>query len=341
MLSPKISVLMPLYNGESHITDAIDSILSQTFKDFELVIINDGSTDSSRALVKSYNDRRIHLIDNQENLGLSASLNLGLNESCGQYIARMDCDDISLPNRLEVQFNFMENNPEITTCGSWVKTIGHRSGQIWNYPMTPDEVKCQLLFECPLAHPTVIFRAKDIRDSHSYYDESYQYSEDYEFWIRLSKQFSLANIGEILLLYRCHNQQFTTQFSNNLRQSSNKLRASQLEYLGVNYSTDEVQLHQQIGAWQFQKNRDFIQKTQLWLYKLNLVNQETQIYPQASFSRILGRRWFVVCLTATCLGLWIWKTFWQSPLSSAANLTLREKIAFGVKCGVKFEHRID
>ena len=114
---------MPVYNGERYLREAIDSILNQTFKDFEFLIINDGSTDLSVEIIESYADKRISLAHNGQNLGLITTLNRGFDLACGEYIARMDCDDISLPDRLEKQVVFMDNHPEIGICGSWVSAI--------------------------------------------------------------------------------------------------------------------------------------------------------------------------------------------------------------------------
>ena len=123
-MNPLVTVLMSVYNGEKYLERAIKSILNQTFKDFEFLIINDGSTDNSVKIIQSFNDLRLRLIHNESNIGLIKTLNKGLKLSNGKYIARMDCDDISLPKRLSIQASFMEKYPEIGVCGSWVKIIG-------------------------------------------------------------------------------------------------------------------------------------------------------------------------------------------------------------------------
>ena len=122
-MNPKVTVLMPVYNCEKYLRESIESILNQTFKDFEFLIINDGSSDKSAEIVESYNDNRINFVQNEKNIGLAASLNRGLDIAKGEYIARMDADDISLPERLEKQVRFMETNPQIGICGQLDKNL--------------------------------------------------------------------------------------------------------------------------------------------------------------------------------------------------------------------------
>ena len=122
--TPKITVLMPVYNGEKYLKESIESILKQTFRDFEFLIINDTSTDESEKIIRSFKDSRIKLIKNEKNIGLTKSLNKGLDLAKGEYMARMDADDISLPKRLEIQVAFMDKNPKIGVIGAWAKVIG-------------------------------------------------------------------------------------------------------------------------------------------------------------------------------------------------------------------------
>jgi glycosyltransferase involved in cell wall biosynthesis len=338
---PKVTILMPVYNGEYFLNESINSILNQKFNDFEFLIINDGSKDKSIDIINSYRDDRIKIINNANNQGLISILNQGIKISRGQYIARMDCDDISLSHRLITQVNFMDSHPNIDVCGSWVKTIGDLDGQIWRYPVLPNEIKCQLFFECPLAHPTVMIRKTSIQSKNFYYDEAYQHAEDYELWERSSRELMFANIGEVLLLYRCHTQQVVSKHALINRKLSDQIRLNQLNRLGIVPSTNQETLHHSISTWNFSKTMFFIKSADDWLQHLNEANQVMSIYPKIEFSKIVGRRWFYICLTATNLGFVVWRQFWQSPLSIAADLTLKEQISFGVKCGIKFKHKVN
>ena len=201
----RVTVLMPVYNGERFLREAIDSILNQSYQDFEFLIIDNASTDQSRNIVLSYNDKRIQFIQNSENLGLEKSLNKGIRQAKGEYIVRMDCDDISLPQRLQKQIDFMDTNPRVAVCGSWVETFGD-DNNIWKFPLNNEEICCGLLFYSALAHPSVVLRKDLFVDNKFFYDElqRFEWAEDYELWVRISQKHELANIGEVLLLHCLH-----------------------------------------------------------------------------------------------------------------------------------------
>lgn len=197
---------MSVYNGEKYLSEAIESILNQTFKDFEFLIINDGSTDSSREIILSYDDYRIKLIENDNNIGLTKSLNKGVDIACGKYIARMDADDISMPERLEKQVDFMENHEDIAVCGSWFSVIDDKGNIL-------SEVKTQinheflffeLFFKNPIGHATTIMR-KSVIEHIGRYDPDYVVTQDYYLWFRIIESgYKIHNIDRVLIYYRKH-----------------------------------------------------------------------------------------------------------------------------------------
>ena len=165
---PKITVLMTVYNGERYLKECMDSVLGQTFRDFEFLIIDDYSTDSSRDLIKSYKDSRIRLIENEKNLNQVRSLNIGLEQARGQYVARMDQDDIMLRDRLERQVNFLDKNTDISVVGTWGEVIDEK-GKVFTkacLPLRNEEIVGRVLF-CGyfLMHPSVVFRKDVIMDA--------------------------------------------------------------------------------------------------------------------------------------------------------------------------------
>lgn len=213
---PKVTVLMPVYNGEKYLHKAINSILSQTFQDFEFLIVNDGSTDNSLEIIISYQDDRIRVINNVNNLGISQSLNKGLNLAQGEYIARMDCDDISLPNRLCTQVDFLNCNPEIIVVGSYMELIdseGYKTEQQYLYPLTNENIIYSMLYSNPLGHPSVMFRRKEVIKIGGYRlkkEWNNLSTEDYDLWLRLAiHNYALANIPECLIYYRDHPDSLT------------------------------------------------------------------------------------------------------------------------------------
>lgn len=202
---PRVSVLMPIYNGEKYLRQAIDSILRQTFTDFEFLIINDGSTDSSAELIESYNDPRIRLVHNKTNLKLIETLNKGIKLARGQYIARMDCDDISLPERLAKQVAFMDAHPEVGVLGTGFYFMGSDGKLSYKvlFPIKHHLLRWGLCFYCPICHPSVLMR-KDAIVKVDGYDPEMFHVEDYDLWYRLSKKTKLANLSDILLYLRKH-----------------------------------------------------------------------------------------------------------------------------------------
>ena len=196
----KISVIMPVYNTpEEWLRESIESILNQTYKDFEFLIIDDGSTNNVPNILAEYaeKDSRIKIILG-EHKGISNALNKGLDLSNGDFIARMDGDDISLPNRFERQIEFLNNNSEISICGTGIKFFPNEKNSYY-----PDKIGIvELLNFCCIAHPTVMMRKKDLLKYNLKYDESFKSSEDYELWSRAIKYVNIANISDVLLHYR-------------------------------------------------------------------------------------------------------------------------------------------
>lgn len=197
---------MPAYNAELYVREAIASILNQTLSDFEFIIYNDGSTDSTDEIIQSFNDDRIVYINNRENKGYLVLLNEGLNIARGRYIARMDADDISSPDRFEQQFNFLESHPNVGICGSWYEFIGEKSG-VERRPERFEEIQYHLFYGCPLTHPTIMLRNQFIQQFGLRYDEKYYYAEDHEFFFRASFHFEIVNLPLVLLKYRIHSTQ--------------------------------------------------------------------------------------------------------------------------------------
>lgn len=207
---PKISVLLPAYNAEKYLNQAIESILNQTLEDFELLIIDDASTDHTATIIASYQDPRIRVIRNPTNLGLTKSLNLGLHQSQGNFIARLDADDISLPQRLAQQIYFLEQHPETVLVGSLSKLI-NGAGETFDYqksPTDPEIIKFSLLFGNPITHSSIFFRKKPILEMGGY-NERFRYAQDFELYSRLVTKYQLTVLPELLVKYRSHDQSLT------------------------------------------------------------------------------------------------------------------------------------
>ena len=198
---------MSVYNGERYLREAIDSILNQTFSDFEFIIVDDGSMDSSLEIIRAYNDERIRLIRNERNLGLTASLNKGLDQSRGEYVARMDCDDVSLPERLARQVAFMDANPKVGASSTWALDIDAEGNVLRRRKALVGAQLDNFYWRTPLIHPSAIIRFSQFKELR--YDERIRYAQDYDLWLRIKERSSLANLPECLLLYRVHDESIT------------------------------------------------------------------------------------------------------------------------------------
>ncbi len=209
--NPSVSVVMPVLNGEKYLSSSIKSVLEQTFRDFELIIINDGSTDKTEQIIKSFNDPRIIYIKNDGNKGLAISFNIGINASNGKFIARMDADDICEKARFEKQLNFLESNPSVGIVGSSVIMIDEEGKKIkvLKREISHINIKWSSLFSTPMFHPSVMGKTEIFKNN--LYDEDFKNSEDYELWSRLlfSTNIIFANIKEPLLRYRVFPNSFT------------------------------------------------------------------------------------------------------------------------------------
>jgi len=202
-MNPEITVLMSVYNGEKYLREAIESILNQTYKNFEFLIINDGSADSSRDIILSYNDPRIRLVDNEQNIGFTRSLNRGLKLARGRYIARMDADDISISTRLEKEVAFLNQNRNVGLVGTYYLMI-NEDGKVLHTikcSIVSKDIKENILEGSQFGHGSVLLRAECIRKVGPYRDE-FKSAQDYDLWLRISEVYDVANIPEILYKWR-------------------------------------------------------------------------------------------------------------------------------------------
>ncbi len=214
MSKPSVSVLMSVYNGEHYLQEAVESVLQQTYTDYEFIIIDDGSKDRTWELLNSFNDPRIRLVRNEKNIGLTQSLNKGIQMSRGDYLARQDADDISTSERLALQMRFLEEHPGVGVLGTWIAYIdkkGERMG-IWATPGSPLLISWSLLFGNCIAHPSVIMRRSLLQQGMRYRPE-FPYAQDYDLWVRLNTKTQLANLTDVLYWRRIHEEMISAKYS--------------------------------------------------------------------------------------------------------------------------------
>lgn len=228
--TPLVSVVMAAYNEEKYIHEAIESILHQTYTNFEFIIINDGSTDRTEEIILSYTDPRIRYVRNEENLRLIASLNKGLALSTGKYIARMDSDDISMPERLQKQVAFMEANPSIGISGAQLVVFGSEDSTM-NYPLEHEDLQLRLLITSCFPNNLVIFRNELVKKHTLAFTEGYHHGEDYKFWTQWLQITTGANLPEYLVKYRFHPSSVSHKFKDVQRQTRNRIRVEYVSEL--------------------------------------------------------------------------------------------------------------
>lgn len=203
MAKPLVTVLMPVYNAEKYLREAIDSILNQTFTEYEFLIIDDGSSDSSISIIESYSDPRIRFVRNEKNMGISATLNKGIEMASAELIARMDADDISYPQRLQKQYDYFQTNADCVLLSAWAKVITERNNHVRTEKYRSRLHYYNLTFECWMYHPTVMYTRTAVMDVGMY---SIPYAEDFELFWQLSRKYKIACLEEVLIDYRITDQ---------------------------------------------------------------------------------------------------------------------------------------
>lgn len=297
--NPMISVLMPVYNAEKYLCEAIESILNQTYINFEFIIINDGSTDNSLGIIKKYKyyDERIILLDRKKR-GLIESLNEGLSKTKGKYIARMDSDDISLPRRFEKQLAFMENYKEIGVCGTWIKTFGDIISSKKVRPSKDDQfLKTNLLFSVPFSHPSVMIRSEVIKDKFQY-NSKYDSIEDYKLWLDMSRITKFSTVEEILLKYRIVNTGISVtaeqDFSKRM-ESTKKVFDELILSLDMVNSFEEDRIHFIIGFNErIIKNNLDVFHVLKYLIKILIANKKKHVFHKKKLKKFLIKRFSIL-----------------------------------------------
>ncbi|MFP7299076.1 glycosyltransferase family 2 protein [Neobacillus niacini] len=292
-MKPVVSIIMPTYNtNKEYLKKAIDSIINQTYDFIELIIIDDCSVDDYEFISKSYNDKRIKLFRNDMNLGVARTLNRGLEIATGDYIVRMDSDDIAYRNRISRQLAFLQKNQSIDMVGSSIRYIGKKRG-IKRFPRESDEIKSSFFFGTPIVHPSVMFRADKLKQYNIRYNPNFK-SEDYELWTRCAqiKDFNFSNYSKVLLKYRIHTTQVTKQTKNTIREHSNLVRLKYIQDFGLQFNNEEMKKFNAFSSGDSNLNYDdFIIVDKLLKKIIDKNNQEKRI-DRKSLEKIIVKKLF-------------------------------------------------
>jgi len=333
---------MPVYNCESFIAEAIESIINQTYGNFEFIIIDDSSTDSTCGIITGYTDPRINFIKKDINTGLIDSLNLGIAMSKGEFIARMDGDDISHVQRLEKQVDFFDKHPGIVLCGTWYKLLSNNV--IIRNPLTHDEIKLALLDYCAFGHPTVMLRKRLITDYDLKYDKAFHAAEDYELWTRIIALEKVANIPETLLYYRSHINQVTqTERADQIKHSVS-CQIRMMTYPIDNRSENDGTISRIIVENTPLENPKRLREIITWLDRLANFNEKSAFYDKERFGKYISqkkrniiRRFY---LNTSPYNVKVLFSNIRINYGFRDNFTLTESIKFILKCLFFFKSNI-
>jgi len=338
MPQPLVTVLMPVYNTEKYVAESIESVLNQTFGDFEFLIIDDGSTDKSLEVIKSYDDKRIRVVKNEENIKLIATLNKGIDLSEGKYICRIDADDINVLNRLEKQFNIMESHPEYAACSSWIENFydDGRENFIVKYEELHNSIRIKTLYQNHFCHPSSFIRKDFINKNNARFDKRFIHSEDYFFFVKLSEIGTLYNIQEVLVKVRKHGTNVSVLNSQIQNKNSILVIAYQLNKIGINTENINYDLYFRFFYATFDLSKEEIEIAEKLALEMINENLKSQYLPQKELVDFICFKWYHLCVNSTRYGLWIYNKFNTSPLSSYYNLNAYRKFRFIIKSSIKF-----
>jgi glycosyltransferase involved in cell wall biosynthesis len=329
--TPKVTVFIPVYNREQYVGKAIESILAQTFSDFEILLVDDGSTDHSVDTIRAYSDPRIRLACNEKNLGIPKTRNKGVTLARGQYMAMLDSDDRAHPERLEKQIAFLDTHPDYAQVGSWCRMMDDQGGilnKIKRQPVSSDDIHAQFLFRCAMSNRSIMARTAILQEYG--YRNDYPRCQDYELHVRLAKHYKLGNLPECLVYGRIHPQQITEQTPGLGDAKKHEIIGSQLQELGVSFSQDDLDTHLTLSRMRkshFIPDTAYLEWSKEWLERLQQANTQTRCYAEPAFSHALSEKWLQVCWTARAkIGWAVWRYFFRSSLSKDIVSTLQRQI---------------
>jgi glycosyltransferase involved in cell wall biosynthesis len=308
---PRVSVIMPVYNCAPFLRESVESVLAQTLKDFELILVDDGSSDGSWEILQTFVDRRIRTSRFEQNLGVAFARNFALEKADCEYVAFLDADDLAHPSRLAVQVAYLDSRPEIgaTASRAWIKESVRRYK--WPFePLSPEEISITLVFRNPLVTSSVSIR----RNLWIPFRSDSEPGGDYYLWARLTPVVHFALLRKMLVTYREHTSGISKRLATRMAPSVRRTHQFQLERLGVEPKLD---LHATLSAWPATASNEQLSEADLWLRYLIDSNRN---YDRSSFQRVAERIWFRICLDSWTLGPKAFELYLRSPLAKLSPI---------------------
>ena len=293
---PLVSVVMPVYNSEKYLKEAMDSILSQSYQNIELVIIDNGSSDSSRKIILSISDSRIRFLQNEQNFGIVFSRNRGLEEAAGKYVATLDSDDIALPGRIAEQVSFLEAHPDYGLCGTFYHTID-ANGKILkkiNFPTSDRDIQTYLTIGNCFGNSTMMLQSKLAKELK--YRQNFDMVEDYELWYRISKRAKVANLPFYGTNYRVHGNNLSVTKMHDMFASVKKIYEQVLIDLEIDFSDTELELHANMLTGDIDSFRqdNHYQGLEDWICKFYMKLSGMPRYNQKLLFELLTEKWIAI-----------------------------------------------
>ena len=298
----KVSVVIPVYNREAYIGEAIESVRAQTFADFELIVVDDGSTDRSVDVVRACRDPRLRLISNATNRGLPRARNRGIDAARGVYLAFLDSDDRAAPTRLAEQVAFLDRHPDHAAVGAWVDWMdagGRALGRVKRRPLSAPDIAALRLFKQGIENTASMARTAVLREHR--HDEHFETCEDFDLWERIAARHPVANLRRVLVRRRAHEQQISRTRKAEEQHYRRAIYARQLDALGRHYTEHDLERHHTLRYMRkcgFGPDTAFVDWAEAWLLGIQAANRVAGCYPEPALSHVLSAFWLKVCVRA-------------------------------------------
>jgi glycosyltransferase involved in cell wall biosynthesis len=332
---PRVSVVMPVYNVAPYVAATIGSVLAQTFTDFELLVLDDCSTDGTAAVVQALRDPRIRFLQNARNLGRAGTDNAALPHVRGEFIAKMDGDDLCHPERLARQVAYLDSHPEVNVMGAWMQNFG-ASTYLNRYPTTPAAAQVLTLFTLPTGNPSVMLRTRLLREQGMTYDESLRQTEDYDFFARYVRELRIATLPEALIQYRVPPDAGKATILTERATVADEVRARLLRDWGVASTERELEIHNTIAMLGRPLGTITLVEIEAWLLKLISFNDQRPLFEPAALRQGLGERWFEVCYTHPQRRLGSVRQYTSSPLAAYFPVSGQRQLKFWLQAIRRF-----
>ncbi len=296
MTAPTLSIIMPVYNAEAYLREAVESILAQTYTDFELIIVEDGSTDNSRKIIDSFTDSRVKKLYNDGNKGIVFTRNRGMAAARGRYIAPFDADDIAHPEKFAKQIQFLEENPEYGLLGTWAKLIdgkGNTLNEKWKVNAPPDRIPAILLFRNYFVQSSVVMRREATPKGG--YETGLDAVEDYRMWTQIASKWKVWNYPEYLINYRIHEQGITKRESDLMPDRDDKVFRIAYKSLEITPDEHQYRLLQQIKNDHPIANIKTLKEIENFLLLILTRNDQLRVYDNKQLKKVVQNRWLKVC----------------------------------------------